>query len=244
MKLQNPTESDSPFDVIVIGAGPAGSTTAALLAEKGRKVLVLEKEKFPRYHVGESMMPFCWHTLNRLGLADKMDEIGFQQKHSVQFVTTDGKISKPFYFFQHYDHPSSTTWQVERMVFDQMLMDRSRELGATVVEERKVRDVIRDENGKVVGVKVVDADDNEETHLAPMVVDATGRDALVAAKSKWRTRDPELNKIAIWTMYEDAMRDPGLDGGATTVAYLPNKGWFWYIPMRNNLVSVGVVAGE
>ena len=242
MNLQNPTETDSPFDVIVIGAGPAGSTTAALLAEKGRNVLVLEKEKFPRYHVGESMMPFCWYTLNRLGLAEKMDEIGFQQKHSVQFVTTEGKISKPFYFFQHHDHPSSTTWQVERMVFDQMLMDRSRELGATVVEERKVRDVIRNDSGKVIGVNVVDPEGNEETHFASLVVDATGRDALMAGKSKWRTRDPELNKISICTIYEGAMRDPGLDAGATTVAYIPEKGWFWYIPMRNNKVSVGVVA--
>ncbi len=242
MKLQDPTETDSPYDVIVIGAGPAGSTTAALLAEKGRNVLVLEKEKFPRYHVGESMMPFCWYTLNRLGLAEKMDEIGFQQKHSVQFVTTSGKISKPFYFFQHRDHPSSTTWQVERKVFDQMLVDKARENGATVVEERKVREFIRDENGQVIGVKVVDPDGNESSHFAAMVVDATGRDALSASKHKWRNRDPDLNKISIWTYYEGAKRDPGLDGGATTVAYLPEKGWFWYIPMRDNRVSVGVVA--
>ncbi|NNE90799.1 MAG: FAD-dependent oxidoreductase [Verrucomicrobiales bacterium] len=242
MKTVDPTEHDHPIDVIVIGAGPAGSTTAALLAEKGRNVVVLEKEKFPRYHVGESMMPFCWYTLERLGLAEKMDEIGFQQKHSVQFVTTDGKISKPFYFFQHHDHPSSTTWQVERKVFDQMIADKARENGATILEERKVADVIRDDSGKVIGVNATGPDDREETYFAPVVVDATGRDALVASKSKWRTRDPKLNKISIWTYFEDAKRDPGLDAGATTVAYLPEKGWFWYIPMRDNRVSVGVVA--
>jgi len=88
--------NDSTWDVIVIGAGPAGSTTASLLAAEGHRVLVLEKEKFPRYHVGESMMPFCWFTLDRLGLIGKMEEIGFQQKHSVQFVSTDGVISKPY----------------------------------------------------------------------------------------------------------------------------------------------------
>lgn len=243
MKAIDPTETDKPWDVIVIGAGPAGSTTAALLAEKGRRVLVLEKEKFPRYHIGESMMPFCWFTLNRLGLAEKMDEIGFTQKLSVQFVATDGMVSRPFYFFQHYDHPSATTWQVERMVFDQMLLDKARERGAVVLEETKVLDVIRDgAGGRVIGVRSESRDGRVDTWHAPVTVDATGRDALMVSKNKWRARDPMLNKVAIWTYFEDAVRDPGLDAGSTTVAYLPGKGWFWYIPMRDNRVSVGVVA--
>ncbi|MBL9152924.1 MAG: FAD-dependent oxidoreductase [Verrucomicrobiales bacterium] len=243
MKAIDPTETDKPWDVIVIGAGPAGCTTAALLAEKGRRVLVLEKEKFPRYHIGESMMPFCWYTLNRLGLAEKMDEIGFTQKLSVQFVATDGMVSRPFYFFQHYDHPSATTWQVERMVFDQMLMDKARGNGAVVLEETKVLDTIRDESdGRIVGVRSESRDGRQDTWFAPVTVDATGRDALMVSKNRWRSRDPMLNKVAIWTYYEDAVRDPGLDAGSTTVAYLPGKGWFWYIPMRDNRVSVGVVA--
>lgn len=243
MKAIDPTETDKPWDVIVIGAGPAGCTTAALLAEKGRRVLVLEKEKFPRYHIGESMMPFCWYTLNRLGLAEKMDEIGFTQKLSVQFVATDGMVSRPFYFFQHYDHPSATTWQVERKVFDQMLMDKARGNGAVVLEETKVLDTIRDESdGRIVGVRSESRDGRQDTWFAPVTVDATGRDALMVSKNRWRSRDPMLNKVAIWTYYEDAVRDPGLDAGSTTVAYLPGKGWFWYIPMRDNRVSVGVVA--
>ena len=86
------------YDVIVIGAGPAGSTAAALLAEKGRRVLVLEKEKFPRYHIGESMMPFCWFTLERLGVLGEMERIAYTKKYSVQFVTQDGRQSQPFYF--------------------------------------------------------------------------------------------------------------------------------------------------
>lgn len=243
MKSLDPTEHDRPWDAIVIGAGPAGSTTAALLAEKGRRVLVLEKEKFPRYHIGESMMPFCWYTLDRLGLAGKMDEIGFTQKHSVQFASTDGRISQPFYFFQHHDHPSATTWQVERKVFDQMLFDKAREQGAVIIEETKVLDVIRDEEtGEVKGVRSESKDGRIDTFYAPITVDATGRDALMVAKNKWRNRDPELNKVAIWTYYENGVRDPGLDAGSTTVAYLPEKGWFWYIPMRDNRISVGVVA--
>ena len=230
------------FDVIVIGAGPAGSTTAALLAEKGHRVLVLEKEKFPRYHVGESMMPVCGHTLGRLGLVAKMEEIGFQQKHSVQFVTTDGIISKPFYFFEHDEHPSAVTWQVERMEFDQMIVEKARESGAEVREQHRVLDLIRDAEGKVVGVTAEDHEGARHDLRARVVVDASGRDCLVSSKSRWRKRDPELNKIAIWTYFEGAMRDPGLDAGSTTVAYVPEKGWFWYIPMRNNRISVGIVA--
>ncbi|MDF2374708.1 MAG: NAD(P)/FAD-dependent oxidoreductase [Verrucomicrobiales bacterium] len=232
----------SSWDLIIIGAGPAGATTAALLGGKGRKVLVLEKEKFPRYHVGESMMPFCWHTLDKLGLASKMDEIGFQQKHSVQFVTTDGQVSKPFYFFQHDEHASAVTWQVERQEFDQMLVDKARENGAEILEEQKVVDIIRDDSGRVTGVLAENASGDRNEFHAPLVVDASGRDCLVASKNKWRNRDPKLNKIAIWTYFEGAMRDPGLDAGSTTVAYVPEKGWFWYIPMRNNKVSVGIVA--
>lgn len=233
--------SDQNHDVIIIGAGPAGSTTAAFLAGKGHRVLVLEKDKFPRYHVGESMMPFCYYTLEKLGIAHKMNEIGFQQKHSVQFVTTDGRISKPFYFFQHKECESSVTWQVERAVFDEVLADKARENGAEIRESHKVREIVRDEDGTVIGVEI-ENETGRETLFAKIVIDASGRDAVVSSKSKWRRRDPLLNKIAIWTYYEGAMRDPGLDAGATTVAYIPEKGWFWYIPMRNNRVSVGIVA--
>ena len=117
------------YDAIIIGGGPAGTTSATLLAKKGHRVLLVEKTTFPRYHVGESLMPFCWFTLDRLGVIDRMQEIGFTRKHSVQFATTDGKISAPFYFFQHFDHPAATTWQVERKDFDLMLLDNARSHG-------------------------------------------------------------------------------------------------------------------
>jgi flavin-dependent dehydrogenase len=132
------------YDVIVIGGGPAGATAAALLAEKGRRVLLLEKERFPRYKIGESLMPFCWFTLNRLGLVEQMNQRAFTKKYSVQFVTPDGRQSQPFYFFQHYDHPSAITWQIERSEFDLMMLNNARAKGAEVLEETPVTSVLRD----------------------------------------------------------------------------------------------------
>ncbi|MEM7601818.1 MAG: NAD(P)/FAD-dependent oxidoreductase [Verrucomicrobiota bacterium] len=228
-------------DVLIIGAGPAGSTAAALLAEKGRSVRVLEKEHFPRYHVGESLMPFCWYTLNRLGLTEKMDEIGFTQKQSVSFVTPDGRQSRPFYFYQHREHPSSITWQVERNDFDQMIFDRASELGADIRQGVTVREPLRDDSGKVIGLRAQDESGAIVDYHASIVIDASGRDAFLSRKEQWRKRDPELDNIALWTYYDGAKRDPGIDEGTTTVAYVPEGGWFWYIPLRNNRVSLGLV---
>ena len=229
------------YDAIVIGGGPAGSTVAALLAEKGREVVVLEKSKFPRYHVGESLMPYCYFTFERLGIVDQLNERAYTQKHSVQFVTSDGKISAPFYFFQHLDHPAATTWQVKRSEFDDLMLENARAKGAEVREETQVVDFIY-EDGRVVGVVAESAAGERYELNAQITIDASGRDGIFQSKKKWRRRDPKLNKIAIWTLYKGAKRDPGLDEGATTVAYLEDRGWFWNIPMRDDIVSSGIVA--
>jgi flavin-dependent dehydrogenase len=232
----------SCYDVIVIGAGPAGCTAATVLAQKGRKVLLLEKEKFPRYHIGESLMPFCWFSLERLGVLDQMKKHDYVQKLSVQFVTQDGKQSRPFYFFQHNDIPASYTWQVERAEFDMMLMENARKHGVTVREQVKVLRFLQNEAGTVTGVFAEDVEGRTAEIHATMTIDCTGRDALWASKQNLRQRDPKLKKIALWTYYKGAKRDPGLDAGSTTVAYIPNKGWFWYIPLKNDITSVGIVA--
>ena len=230
------------FDVIVIGGGPAGATTAAVLAQHGRRVLVLEKDHFPRYHVGESLMPYCWFVLNRIGVVETINKTSFPKKYSVQFATTTGRVSQPFYFFEHWDHPAAVTWQVVRSDFDKILLDRAEELGAIVRFGAKAKEILRNEAGKVIGVRVeTDTEQSYKVH-APITVDATGRDALAASRNHWRVKDPVLNKISIWTYYKGAHRDAGLDEAATTIAYLPEKGWFWYIPLPDDVVGVGVVA--
>ncbi|MFZ4763726.1 MAG: NAD(P)/FAD-dependent oxidoreductase [Roseimicrobium sp.] len=234
--------SDLTHDTIIIGGGPAGCTAATLLAQKGRRVLLLEKSKFPRYHIGESLMPFCWFTLEKLGVLDQMKELGFVQKLSVQFVNQDGQQSRPFYFFQHNDHPSSYTWQVERSRFDEMLWKNAISKGVETKDSTRVLRTIQDESGAVVGVVARTDDGPEVEYRAPITMDCTGREAFWQSKNQWRVRDPELNKIALWTYWKGAKRDTGLDAGSTTVAYLPGKGWFWYIPLTNDMVSVGIVA--
>src|SRR5580765_1172524 len=144
-------KSNDKYDVIIVGAGPAGSASSALLAEKGHRVLVLEREKFPRYHVGESLLPFTYYPLQRLGLIDKMRQSAFVKKYSVQFVSTSGKASQPFYFFDRYEQDVAQTWQVLRSEFDQMLMENARDKGAEIREETTVKQLLKEGN-RVAGV--------------------------------------------------------------------------------------------
>jgi len=163
------------------------------------------------------------------------------KKYSVQFVSVEGKVSQPFYFFQTIEHECAQTWQVLRSEFDAMLLDNAREKGVEVRQGVAARDLIM-EDGRAVGLVVDPGGGRPEAIRARAVVDATGRDTLLAGRLGWKRRDPELNKIAIWSYFAGARRDPGVDEGATTVAYVPEKGWFWYIPLPDDVVSVGIVA--
>ncbi|KXK39323.1 MAG: tryptophan 7-halogenase [Candidatus Omnitrophica bacterium] len=229
------------YDVVVIGGGPAGSAASTILADKGWKVLLLEKEKFPRYHIGESLLPYGYFVLEKIGMLPAMKESAFTRKYSVQFVSTDGSASIPFYFHTHLEHEAAQTWQVRREVFDQMLLDNARNHGVAVQEQVAVRDLVQQDR-QVVGVIAQPKEGEPIEYRARMTIDASGRDALSMHKNGWRVKDPALNKMAVWTYYKGALRDPGIDEGATTVAYVPQKGWFWYIPQEDDIVSVGIVA--
>lgn len=229
-------------DVLIIGGGPAGSCAAAILAEYGHNVVILEREKFPRYHIGESLIPFTYEPLKRIGMIPKMKESHFVKKYSVTFVSPDGKRSQPFYFFNRYDKETiAQTWQVLRSEFDQMLLDNAREKGAVVYEETRVTELIK-EDGRVVGARATGKNGETSEYRAPITLDCTGKEAFSAVRQGWRMQDPYLNKIAVWTYYKNSQRGEGIDEGDTTVAYVPDKGWFWHIPQHDKMTSVGVVA--
>src|SRR4051812_7114019 len=165
------------YDALIIGAGPAGTAAATILAEHGRSVLVLEREKFPRYHIGESLLPFTFQPLQRLGLIDKMRQSAFIKKYSVQFVSPSGKASQPFYFFNRYDRDTiAQTWQVLRSEFDLILLLHACDAGAEVIEQATVTELLREED-RVVGARARLADGTSRDFRARITIDCTGKEA-------------------------------------------------------------------
>lgn len=234
-------DSSSERDVIVIGGGPAGSATATLLARQGRDVLLLEREQFPRFRVGESLMPATYWSLQRLGVLEKMAQSPFTRKQSVQFYLKDGRPTTPFYFSDADPHESSITWQVDRKRFDQMLLDHSVEAGVEVRQKVTVREVLFD-GPRAIGVRAVGDGGNDEEIRAKVIVDASGQSALLSRRFGLKRIDPKLKNAAVFTRYREAIRDTGRDAGATIIFHTRNEdSWFWFIPLPDDQTSIGVV---
>lgn len=227
---------------MVLGGGPAGATAATLLARDGHDVVLLERESFPRFKIGESLMPETYGTLKRLGVLDEMRRSASIVKASVQFISASGRASKPFYFFEYKDHESAYTWQVDRSWFDAALVENASRHGADVRMGVTATKVLFD-GDRASGVRVKLPDGEAGEIRSRVVVDATGLESLVSRQLSLRVPNPGLNRASIFAHYENGVRGEGIDEGTTLVVHTPGSwGWFWYIPLSNNRVSVGIVA--
>lgn len=231
-------------DIVIIGGGPAGSTCASLLAREGFEVLVLEKEKFPRPHVGESLLPFCYYVLDDLGLLDEMKK-RYSRKPGVQFLSPDGHGQTTYCFGHVIKDESYNSFHVMRCDFDKLLLDNSKKLGAEVMEETKVLDVtFLDDETVTVEIK-----ENEGTISeinCNFLIDASGQNSFLANKFKWKQKHPKLDRIAFashWTMGD---MPNSLKEGLLKIVYLGGEklGWIFVIPLSDNKVSVGVVVNQ
>src|ERR671923_2651 len=168
---------DSAPDVVVIGGGPAGSTASTLIAQQGYRVTLFEREKFPRFHIGESLIPETYWVLQRLGMLEKMKQSHFVKKYSVQFVNASGKLSAPFYFWDNKPHECSQTWQVVRSEFDKLMLENAREHGAHAFDGVHVVDVLF-EGDRACGVRIHEHGARRDVR-AKVVVDASGQAAML-----------------------------------------------------------------
>ncbi|MGH3751137.1 MAG: tryptophan 7-halogenase [Pseudonocardiaceae bacterium] len=229
------------YDVIVVGGGPAGSTVSGLLSKWGRRVLLLEKEKFPRYHIGESLLPGIMPVIEQLGATQVLEELGAIRKYGVSLLWGANPEPWDVRFDEVDGAPYHYAYEVKRAEFDNLLLTHTRRLGTTVIEEANVREALF-EGDRCTGVRYspVHSDDVIDVH-APFIVDASGQAKLMGRRFDTVSWHSDLKNLAAWTYFQGGIRYPGQKAGNVVIENRP-PGWFWLIPFSDNTCSVGYVA--
>ncbi|HEV2376106.1 MAG TPA: tryptophan 7-halogenase [Streptosporangiaceae bacterium] len=236
-------QTETEADVVVVGGGPCGSTVSTLVAMQGHRVALCEKERFPRYQIGESLLPSTVHGICRLlGVADDLERASFMVKRGGTFRwgTNPAPWTFAFSVSPSFAGPSATAYQVERMRFDQILLDNARKYGVSVREENQVTDVL-EEDGRVCGVVCTDAAGVVHEVRGHYVVDASGHTSRIHTRVGGQRRYSEFfRNLALFGYFEGGKRlPPPNQGNILAVAF--SAGWFWYIPLTEELTSVGAV---
>ena len=232
-----PTRADFHCDVLVVGGGPAGATISALLAERGRDVVVMEKAHHPRFHIGESLLPANVALLDQLGVRDQVERIGMP-KWGVEFVSPNHDHKAFVEFGEAWDKTMPYAWQVRRADFDEILFRNAAAKGARTLEGYRVRDVAFDAEGASVQVELDDG--ARQTWRTKFLVDASGRDTLLANHFKCKEKNPRHNSAALYGHFTGATRLEGKLEGNITILWF-DHGWFWFIPLADGTTSIGAV---
>jgi len=229
--------TDTRCDVLVIGGGPAGSTISALLAQRGRDVVLLEKSRHPRFHIGESLLPFNMPLFEQLGVAEEIESVGMP-KYGAEFIAPGHAKPVMFEFANALDNSFPSTYQVRRSEFDDILFRNAARKGARAIEGCRVTGVEFRPSGAVVTAR--EGNGHERTWHARFVVDASGRDTFLASRLGMKERSRKHNSAAIYGHFSGATRLPGRAEGNITIFWF-DHGWFWFIPLADGATSVGAV---
>lgn len=222
------------FDFAVAGGGPAGSAAAITLAQLGHSVVLFEREKFPRFHIGESLLSTANEAFARLGVAEKIEAAKFPEKWGARLLTHNGLSGRTVDFASVTEVMRPKTYQVPRAEFDRILMERARETGVDVREATRVADI--DFTGDAATVNV----DGKPVRVRA-IVDATGRNGLIARKYNLRKDEPRLANVAVFSHYAGVPRLADSRPNDIRIVARNDSGWFWVIPITDELTSVGVV---